>query len=319
MAERRMSLWRLVGLTPQALVWRTIHEAQEDDVFGRAAELAYYFLLALFPLMLFVMTVLGMVASGDPSLRANLVSTVTRVMPSSAGGLVQQTVNEIVNNAGGGKAAASVLGALWAAAAGMLALMEILNIVYSVEEHRSWICKRATAIGATAATSVLVIVAIVVVLYGSKIANFVSDHAGLGASGVVAWKVVQWPVMLFFMFVAFSVVYYFGPAIDVKKRRWHWVTPGSVAGMMLWLLASFGFRLYLSFFNSYSKMYGSLATVVILMLWFYLTAMAILIGAEVNYVIENGQAGADVDDERQPRIQDEMRAVQDRARIRRIS
>jgi membrane protein len=101
----------------------------------------------------------------------------------------------------------------------------------------------------------------------------------------IAWKVLQWPLSFAAMFLSFSIIYYFGP--NLEERNWYWVTPGAVAGVALWLIASLGFRLYLHFFNSYSATYGSLGAVIILMLWLYITGFAVLIGGEVNWVIEN--------------------------------
>ena len=111
------------------------------------------------------------------------------------------------------------------------------------------------------------------------------SHVGAGDIFRIAWKVLQWPASFAAMFLSFSLVYYFAP--DIEERKWYWVTPGSVAGVVLWLLASLGFRLYLHFFNSYTATYGSLGAVVILMVWLFVTGFAILVGGEVNWVIEN--------------------------------
>jgi membrane protein len=136
----------------------------------------------------------------------------------------------------------------------------------------------------TVALAGLIIVALVLALYGGKIGQSLAAHLGLGEVFRVGWKVLQWPVSFAAMFVAFSLVYYFAP--NVEHRKWSWVTPGSAAGVALWLLASLGFRLYLHFFNSYSATYGSLGAVIILMLWLYITGFAILTGGEINSIIE---------------------------------
>src|SRR5207302_3729746 len=131
----------------------------------------------------------------------------------------------------------------------------------------------------------LMIVAIVLVLYGGKIGELIASHIGLGRAFSLTWKILQWPITFAAMFLSYSIVYYFAP--DLDERKWYWVTPGAVTGVTLWLLASLGFRIYLHFFNSYTATYGSLGAVVILMLWLYITGLAILIGGEVNCVIEN--------------------------------
>jgi membrane protein len=123
------------------------------------------------------------------------------------------------------------------------------------------------------------------VLYGGKIGQLLATQIGLSDVFRIAWKVLQWPLSFAAMFLSFSIIYYFGP--DLKERKWYWVTPGAVTGVALWLLASLGFRFYLHFFNSYSATYGSLGAVIILMLWLYITGFAVLIGGEVNWVIQN--------------------------------
>jgi membrane protein len=289
--SKRASLWGLGGLTPIDLgkaIWEKI---SKDEVFERAAALTYYFLLALFPLLLFLLTLLGFSASAGSELRQNLFTALARIMPSSAGGLVQKTITEVVNGAGGGKAFFSLVGALWAASAGMVSVMQMLNVAYEVKERRTFVRKRATAVGLTVAASILLLLAITITTYGGQIANTVAAHVGVGGAFVMAWKIIQWPVMLGFMFGAFALIYYFGP--DLDSPEWHWITPGSALGLLLWLAASFGIKVYLAYFNSYNKTYGSLAGVVILMLWLYVTGIAILVGGETNAVIGAAQERAD--------------------------
>src|SRR5262249_46842587 len=139
------------------------------------------------------------------------------------------------------------------------------------------------AIGLTLALAVLVISALGLMLYGGDVADWLGAHVGLAHTFVLLWKIVEWPLALAFMFVAFAVTYYFAP--NLKEPEWHWITPGSTLGLVLWLAASFGFKLYLHFFNSYSKTYGSVGAMIILLLWLYIAGLAILIGGEVNSVI----------------------------------
>jgi membrane protein len=169
----------------------------------------------------------------------------------------------------------------------MSAVVVSLNKIYRVAETRPWWKQKATIVGLTLGLAVLMIIALTLALYGGKIGQALFAHLGAGDIFRIAWKVLQWPVSFAAMFLSFSLVYYFAP--DIEERKWYWVTPGSVAGVVLWLLASLGFRLYLHFFNSYSATYGSLGAVVILMLWLYITGFAVLIGGEVNWVIENAE------------------------------
>ena len=144
-------------------------------------------------------------------------------------------------------------------------------------------------------------------LYGGKIGELVASQVGVGKVFATAWNIVQWPVSLAAMFLAFSLVYYFAP--DLEERRWFWVTPGSVAGVSIWVIASIGFRIYLHFFNSYSQTYGSLGAAIILMVWLYLTGFAILIGGEVNWAIENEDKKAAELEVRKKQVRAQMKAA----------
>lgn len=288
------SLWKLGGLTWTKLGKRVWGEIEEDEVFGRAAQLAYYFLLALFPLLLFLTSVIGLVMGSETGLRESLFNYLGKVLPASASQLVSTTVFEVTNASGGGKIAFGILAALWAASNGMGAITEALNIAYDVEESRAWWKQRLTAIALTIALSLLIISALLLILYGGRIADYVAASYGLGESFAIAWKVLQWPIVLVFVLLAFALIYYFAP--DVRNQKWIWITPGAVLGVGLWLLVSFSFRLYLHFFDSYSKTYGALGAVIVLMLWLYLTGAAILIGGEVNAEIEHAAAEAGAPD-----------------------
>lgn len=288
------SMWKLGGLTWKDLTKRVWHEMNEDDVFGRAAQLSYYFLLALFPLLLFLMTLLGIFADAGSELRKSLLSYLGQVMPASATELVQKTLAEVSDSAGGGKLSFGALAALWAASNGMGAISETLNIAYNVKETRSWWKVRLVNVGLTIGLAVLIISALALTLYGHRIADSIAASYGLSAAFTITWKIAQWPIILFFILLAFNLIYFFAP--DLKNQSWKWVTPGAAIGVVLWLLVSFAFRLYLNFFNSYSATYGSLGALIIMMLWFYLTGLAILAGGEVNSEIENAAAKAGAPD-----------------------
>ena len=288
------SLWKLGGLSWVALAKRVWAEVEEDEVFGRAAQLAYYFLLALFPLLLFLTSVIGLLMGTEESLRRSLFNYLGTVLPHSALDLVRTTMFEVSNASSGGKIAFGVLAALWAASNGMGAITQALNIAYDVKESRSWWKQRLTAIGLTVALSVLIISALLLVLYGGQISGHLAASFGFDDNFTMAWKVLQWPIVLASVLLAFALIYYFAP--DVKEQKWIWVTPGAVLGVGLWLAVSFGFRLYLHFFDSYSKTYGALGAVIILMLWLYLTGAAILFGGEINSEIEHAAADAGVPD-----------------------
>ena len=259
-------------------------EIQADDVFGDAAKLAYYFLLALFPLLIFLTSAIGLVIGSGTGIRHALFNYLSQVMPSSAFQLIDNTVWEVTNASGAGKLSFGLLAALWAAASGVGAMMRSLDTAYEVPESRPWWKQRLVALGLTLALSVLIIGAVVVIFGGSKIADYLGTRYGFSDALVITWKILQWPIAFAFMLLAFALIYFLAP--DFRKQHWKWITPGSVVGVGAWLLVSLAFKGYLHFFDSYSKTYGSLGAVIVLMLWLYLTGAAVLIGGQVNAEIE---------------------------------
>ena len=284
------SIWGLGGLSRREIGRRVWHAIYAGDLLTRAAALSYYFLLALFPLLLFLMAMLGYFAEAGTELRRNLLSYLSRMVPRAASALIYTTVEEITKNSDGSKLSFGLLAALWFASYGMGAISETLNSAYGVRESRPWWRIRLSAVGLTIALAILIIAALTLVLYGGEIGEGVANRFGRGALFTLAWKILQWPIILAFVLLAFALIYYFAP--DLYDQKWYWVTPGSVAGVALWLLVSFVFRLYLRYFDSYSVTYGSLGAVIILMLWFYLSGAAILIGGQINAEIENAAAEA---------------------------
>jgi membrane protein len=278
----------LGGLSWKDLAKRVYAETTDDDVLGRAAQLSYYFLLALFPALLFLTSLLGYFAGEDSQLRSNLFGYLSAVLPGEASKLIAETVNDVTNSSGGGKLSFGILATLWAASNGMGAISESLNAAYDLKETRPWWKVRLIAVGLTLALSFLIVSSLVLVLYGHDLADAVAGRFGLGEAFALAWKVIQWPIVLAFVLLAFALIYYFAP--DARDQDWKWITPGAFIGVVLWLLISFAFKAYLSFFNSYSATYGSLGAVIILMLWFYFTGVAILVGGEINSEIENAMA-----------------------------
>jgi membrane protein len=259
---------------------RLVKRINEDRIFGRAAQLSYYFLLALFPLLLFLINILGYLAQQGTVFRDKLLVYVAALMPASAFLLVHNTLDEVSAASGKGKLSFGILAALWAASNGMGAISDTLNIAYKVTERRPWWKTRLICAGLTVALAILILAALAIVLYGGTIGEAVSARYGFSNLFTIVWKIVQWPIALLFVLTTFNLIYNFAPNIPAHARRL--ITPGAFAGVGLWLLVSFGFRLYLGFFDSYSVTYGSLGAVIILMLWFYLSGVAILIGGEVN-------------------------------------
>lgn len=282
------SLWKLGGLGVKELGKRVWKEIQEDEVFGRAAELSYYFLLALFPFLILITSVIGLVLGSGTGTRHQLFNYLAQVMPPSAFQLINTTIQEVASASSGGKLSFGVLATLWAASNGMGAITTSLNVAYDLKETRPWWKQRLTAMGLTIALSVFIISALLLVLAGSSIADWLASHFGFGSTFPLIWKILQWPVVVGCLIFAFALIYYFAP--DFHEQKWTWLTPGAAIGVVLWLLVSVAFRVYLHFFDSYSATYGSLGAVIVLMLWLYFTGCAVLIGGEINSEIEHAAA-----------------------------
>jgi membrane protein len=261
-----------------------IKKINDDDVFGRAAQLSYYFLLALFPLLLVLINLLGFVARQGTDFRSKLIAYLAAVMPPAAVTLVHTTLDEISVSSGSGKLSLGLLAALWAASNGMGAVSQTLNQAYNVRETRSWWMVRLIAVGLTVALSVLIILALAIVLYGGTIGDTLATRYGFGDLFRTVWTILQWPIALAFVLATFNLIYNLAPNLPRHRRRWF--TPGAVVAVLLWLTISFLFRLYLNFFDSYSVTYGSLGALIVLMLWFYLTGVVILIGGEINCEVD---------------------------------
>jgi membrane protein len=284
--KQKASPWKLGGLTTVQLGKRVYKEFDNDEVLTRSAALSYYFMGALIPMLFFLVSCLGIFGKSH-DLRHSLFTYIQQFMPPDAFSILQKTMREVVTHSSGLKLAIGLVLALWSGSGGMRSIMDALNRCYHVKESRPLWKSVPLSMALTAAISALTIAALVIVLYGGAIAQFVGDHTGLSSITVLLWKGVQWPLAFFFVVLAFATIYYWAPDAD---QQWAWITPGSLTGVILWIAASICFRVYLHYFNSYGKTYGSLGAVIVLLLWLYITGMAILVGGEINSEIENAAA-----------------------------
>jgi membrane protein len=280
-------MWRRGGLSWRqlaVLVWRAFWAGQ---LAGRCAELAYYFLFSVFPLLLFLTTLIGYLAGPESKLRVLLFRYLERFSPSAeVTELLRGTLEQVIAGRGGARLSLSLLVALWVASAGMLAVGRTLNSAFEIEETRPWWQRRLEAVALTVGFAVMIICALTVILYGHHIGEAIASALGLGSAFVSGWQLVRWPLVLAFALLSFDSIYHFAPDVGPALRR-SWATPGAVAGTSLWLAVTFGLRLYIYEMREYAATttYGSLTAVIVLLLWFYLTALAILVGGEVNSVI----------------------------------
>ncbi|HUR97008.1 MAG TPA: YihY/virulence factor BrkB family protein [Pyrinomonadaceae bacterium] len=286
------SIWRLGGLNWRTLATHVWNELYVGGLLTHAAALSFYFLFALFPLLIFLVTLLGLFVDKGTDLRASLFGYLRRVVPSSAFVLINTTLDEISTNAGGARLFLGLVAALWFASLGIAALSESLNAMYGVRESRSWWRVRASAIALTAVLVILILSALLLFVYGGEIGGGIADYFEQGTLFATIWTILQVPLAVLFVLVAFAMVYYFAP--DLYDQKWYWITPGSLVGVALWLIVSAVLRIYLRYWDSYSVTYGSLGGVIILMLWFYVTGVAILLGGKMNAEIESAAAKAGV-------------------------
>jgi membrane protein len=279
------SPWKLGGLTVVELARRVVSEVNNDEIFDRAAALSYYFIFALFPSLLFLTALLG--ALPLPDLMDRLMAYLETALPGDAASMVGKTLAEIQRGSHGGLLSVGAVTALWAASSGMLSLMTALDVVYDVEDPQPWWRRRLAAIGLTIVFSLLMLGATVLLVFGGTIGGVISRAVGLGDVGQLAWNVLQWPVAVFFVLLSVALLYHLAPAV---QQRWYWVTPGSLVAVVAWVAMSVVLRFYVGHFANYNAMYGSIGGVILLMLWLYLTGIALLVGAETNSEIENAGA-----------------------------
>jgi membrane protein len=277
------SAWKFGGLTKAQLAKRVWHEVMADDVLGRAAQLAFFYLFAILPMGIFLSAVIGVVAGTHSQMAYGLTSEILQVVPLSAGELVRESIQQSLAKSGNGKVVFGIIVALLSASSGMAAMMDTLNTVFDVRESRSLVKQRGIALALTIGLGILICIAMFLITLGSEV-------AGAIASGVLlpVWNVLQYPVAILFLLLSFSVVYRYAP--DMEDGRWRPFTPGAVTGLCLGAAASFGLRVYLQHFSGYSA-YGSIGAVMVLMLWFYVTGMAFLIGGEVDAIIDRAATG----------------------------
>ena len=285
-AQRGESIWNMSGLSFWKLTRAVIHGIAKDDLLGRASELAFNFLLALFPLLLFMLALFGLFASHSYQLQNSLLYYFSHFLPPAAFQLLKASMPELAANATGGKLTVGIVLAVWFASGGMASMISTLNAAYRVRESRSWLKIRIVALGLTLAISTLLLTSLLIVLVGGHFVDWIGAKLHLTFIVMAFWKGLQWIAALLFIALSFSVIYYCGPSLG--KRRWRWNTPGSLVGGFLWFAASIGFRVYLHFFNTYTATYGSLGAVIILLVWLYATGFAFLVGGKINAEIDRG-------------------------------
>jgi membrane protein len=284
-------LGSLHGLSWRELAKRTCRSSWEDEVFGQAARLAFYYFLGMFPAILLLLLLLDTFAGTGSELRNMLLDSFQQILPRGASALITKTTGELnaraVIGAGALWAAAS---AAWATLNGTWAMMTGLNRAYEVEEERRWWRIVTIAFGLTISFAVMGLMALGAMLYGSRAGTTISRHLGVHTLSPSPWRVIQWPVIIILLLFSFASLYRFGP--NLKDRKWQWSTPGAVVAIALWVGSTLLLRIYQEHFSSSQRIYGGLEPVATLLLWLYFTGAAILIGGEANSEIEKAASDA---------------------------
>lgn len=270
-----------IPITWTELVKRTMKEFSEDDVLGLAAQMAYYFLFALAPALVCVIAVTSYLPFSSIQ---ELISSISAFAPPA---VVEILRDQLANTAQGEHSGALTFGflvALWSSSAAMVSVTGALNRAYDLEEGRPWWKVRLTAILLTVGVAIFIVLAFALIVIGPTFIDRVASMVGLGPAFATVWNIARWPIALALVALGVGLVYYFAPDAD---QDWEWITPGAMVATVLWLIASLGFKFYVANFGNYNESYGSLGGVIILMLWFYISALAILLGAEMNAEIEH--------------------------------
>jgi membrane protein len=277
-----LDVLRTSSISRTELLRRTWRELVDDDVTGLAAQLSYYFFLALFPAILFLLAL----ASFFPL--SNITDDVGRSLGPFVSRqvveLIQEQMRRLANNENGGLLTFGAAGALWSSSAALVSIVGALNRAYDIDEGRPWWKVRLVAIALTLGVALIVVVALSLVLAGPALAESLGRMTGWGAPFEWTWLVLQWPLVFGLIAFGIGLIYYFGPDAD---QDWVWITPGAVAATVLWLVVSLLFKLYVATFTDYEGSYGTVGGVIVVLLWFYVSGIAVLTGAELNAEIEH--------------------------------
>lgn len=291
------------------ILTRTARAVYEDDCLGWAGELAFFWFLALFPALLFVVAVASYLPVDH--LMDVAVGTLARVAPDDVLVLVREQLLQIAKGPPKGLLTLSLLGALWSSSSAMTAIIDTLNLAYHVKETRAWWRVRLLAAALTVVLVGFTLVAVAVVMMGPTLAASLGRSLGLQDAFTWMWAIAEWPVAFGLVATALGWIYYFAPDV---RRPWVWLTPGALVATLMGVLASLGFSWYATHFGEYQKTYGAIGGVIVALLWLYASGLAILVGAELNAAIEQVAPGPPQDGGSPPAISSSRRRAVRRPR-----
>lgn len=262
-------------------VWKASYE---DDVFARAAQLGFYFLLALFPALLGVTALIGMLPS--QVVLPTVMPYAQQILPSESLILVERYMEQVFQGSGRGVFSLSLLGSLWAASWGMMAIIHTLNAVYGVRETRPLWRIGVTALLLTLGAAVFVISSLILILAGEQVSQWAVTLTGKEWWATQVWPIMQWPVIVLLLLIAINLIYYWAPNSD---HTWQWINPGSILAVSLWIILSLGLKIYVENVINYNIVYGSITGFIILMLWLYVGGLTLLLGGELNFLLNESR------------------------------
>ncbi len=288
--------WRFdIHISWWELIKRTARETIDDGCLDLAAQLAYYFVLALFPTLIFLVALASFFPVAEVT--DDVVRGMSGFTPPDVIQVITDQMRRLSQAGNGGLLTLGVFGALWSSSAAVAGLITALNQAYDVPEGRAWWKVRIIAILLTIALAFFLLISSTLIIAGPAIAERLASTFGIASVVVWTWQILQWPVALIFVMTGVSLVYYFGPDVE---QEWVWITPGALLATLLWLGVSFGFRVYVNSFGNYNETYGALGAMIVLLLWLYLSGFAILVGAELNAEIEHSSPHGKAPGEKYP-------------------
>jgi membrane protein len=288
----------VAGLEVIPTAKKFLHEIKDDDLTGLAAELAYRFFLALFPFLLFLAALGGFIARavGVENPSQQVLDLFGDRLPADAASIVRTQVEAVVNSSGAGLISISILGAIWAASGGVGALMKAINRAYDVPESRPFWKKTLISVAVTLFGGLAILIAVSLSLAVQVYAADIADGLGFGGAFTLLLQISRFPILFAVLLAAVALVYWLAPNTGMPFK---WVTPGAVFFAAGWLIATVLFGIYVANFSSYNATYGTLGGVVVLMLWFYISSLVMLAGAELNAVIDEQKSGPALAERRQ--------------------
>ena len=288
---------KLGGKGLLAALKRTFKQFSEDNISDWAAALTYYGVLSIFPGVLVLVSILGMLSSNG---QQTVQDAVKQVAPNEQlQNLVQTVLGQVKDPGTAGLAAAiGLIAAFWSASGYIAAFMRASNAIYDVPEGRPIWKTLPIRVGVTAIVGLMLITSVAIVIFTGDLAKIVGDQIGLGDAAVTTWNIAKWPVLLILVSLMFAILYWASP--NAKTGGFRWVSPGGLFAVLLWILASIAFAIYLANFANYNKTYGTLGGVIAFLVWLWITNIAVLLGAELDAELERGRAiaaGQDPTDE----------------------